>query len=176
MIVQNWLLVLHASWWRVVKFISYNLPLQSSITITSSSKPLTIYPFMLNCTFNPFDISLFTRSKFACNLDIWRTFLMQTFFWLFFTITSIIIESIVIAYKTLSSSKWTLYRAITSYMSVFALEEVMCFLSSDCIIYFCMTSKHVHIALQLHSHHDFWCCLHSFGIVLGFVAKTHNIP
>lgn len=52
------------------------LPLQ--LTPLSQSTQST------QCTFNPFDKSLFPKSKFTCNLDTWRTSLMQIFFVFFF--------------------------------------------------------------------------------------------
>ena len=48
--------------------------------------PLQLTPLSQStqCTFTPFDKSLFTKSKFACNLDTWRTSLMRIFFVFFF--------------------------------------------------------------------------------------------
>lgn len=74
MIVPNWHHSLH--WQVLVKFILYKLSSYRSIAVDSPCGPHIIHSFRLNCTSNPFDKNLLTESKFACNLDTWRAFLI----------------------------------------------------------------------------------------------------
>ena len=71
-----------------VKVIWYKFSSSWAIAITSPFAPPTMHSFMWNCILNPFDKSLLTKSKLACKLGMWSTFMMQIVFFFAFRFNS----------------------------------------------------------------------------------------
>lgn len=79
------------------KKFEQNIPLCNPITIILQCILLIMCTFRLNCIFNEFDKKMINNRRNACNLDTWKTFLIQISLIFPFTITVTIMESIPIA-------------------------------------------------------------------------------